>query len=93
VNWYKLDVVRSVLASRFSAETASVVGASNMEVWERKEAGEIYRAFLDWEPKEYLVPEESLIAAEEALAIPPGRLIEAVKSRGGLWLGPSPTAP
>lgn len=90
MNWYKLDVVRTVLATRFDAETASVVGVSNTEVWERTLAGEIYRAFLNWEPKEYLVPEESLMAAEEALAIPPGQLIEAAKAQGGLWLGPSP---
>lgn len=93
MNWYKLDVVRTVLATRFDAETASVVGASNTEVWQRKLEGETHRAFLDWEPNEYLVPEESLMAAEEALAIPPGQLIEAARGRGGLWLGPSPPPP
>ncbi|MHC4974234.1 MAG: hypothetical protein ACYTG3_18085 [Planctomycetota bacterium] len=93
MNWYKLDVVRTVLTSRFDAETASVVGASNEEVWERRVDGNTYGAFLNWEHEEYLVPEESLVAAEEALAIPPGQLIEAVKSQSGLWLGPSPPSP
>ncbi|MHC4163660.1 MAG: hypothetical protein ACYSUM_16150 [Planctomycetota bacterium] len=93
MNWYKLDAVRAVLAGRFNAETASVVGTSNMEVWEREMAGNTYRAFLNWEHKEYLVPEESLMAAEEALAIPPGHLVEAVRRQSGLWLGPSPPAP
>lgn len=93
MNWYKLEVVRAVLADRFDAQTASVVGTSNMEVWERTMAGETYHAFLIWEQKEYLVPEESLVAAEESLAVPPGKLVEAVKNEGGLWLGPSPPPP
>ncbi len=63
----------------------------NLEVWKRTIADQAYVAFLNYESDELLVPEDSLAAAATALGISPEELLHGVKSRSGLWLGPSPT--
>jgi len=95
VNWYKLDVVRDVLRSEYDAETAPGLtrdAPPHLEIWRRRIGREVFVTFLNYESPEFLVPEEQLLTAAESLAIhPPRRLLDRVKARGGLWLGPSPS--
>ena len=66
-------------------------GGSLLEVWRRTVGEHVFMAFLNYENDELLVPEDSLTAAATALGISPEELLHGVKSRSGLWLGPSPT--
>ena len=92
MNWYKLEAISDALRLDYQAELApTVAGTPNVEVWKRSVDGEDYWAFLNYENQEFMCPEDSLVAAEEALCIrPPGELLANVKARGGLWMGPSP---
>ena len=93
MNWYKLEAIREALREDHAAEV--LPGAhgptGSLEVWKRTIADQAYVAFLNYESDELLVPEDSLTAAATALGISPEELLHGVKSRSGLWLGPSPT--
>lgn len=94
MSWYKLDVVRDVLRVEYGAELLPSVirrRGPHVEVWQRRVGRHVFRTFLNHEQDELLVPEESLLAAAEALRLRPAReFLDRVRTRGGLWLGPDP---
>jgi hypothetical protein len=92
VNWYKLEEVRETLRDDFGCDRApSGVGATgNLEVWQRVRDDQTHRAFLNYENLEFLVPEDAMLAAVEALQIPVKGFMAALKAKGGLYLGPDP---
>ena len=79
MNWYKLDIVRTVRGH-----------GGGLEVWQRVIGGETHRTFLNYENQELLVPEDALLATAEALQLPAREFLAAVKRRGGAYLGLSP---
>jgi len=90
VSYYKLEVVKDVLRSVYGAGQVSAGPRPRTEVWRRVVAGHDYRVFLAWEHGEEIISERELRHAAQALAIAAESLIDEVKARGGLWLGPSP---
>lgn len=90
MNYYKLEVVKEVLRSRFAAEQASAGPRPRTEAWRRVVGGHDNRVFLRWEHGEEIVSERELRYAARGLGIVAESLLEAVKAVGGLWLGPSP---
>lgn len=92
MNWYKLDVVRDVLRRDYGAHVPpGGIGRPNLEVWARKVGGHTYAAALSYKNAELLVSEDALLEAADALSVrPPHTFVDAVKTRGGLWTGPSP---
>jgi len=90
VSYYKLEVVKEVLRTRYAAEQASAGPRPRTEAWRRVVGGHDYRVSLAWEHGEEIVSERELRHAARGLAIVAESLIDAVKAAGGLWLGPSP---
>jgi len=90
VNYFKLETVKEILRARFGAEQLSAGPRPRVEVWRRVAKGHDHRVFLRWEHGEEILSEKELRHAAQGLAIMPEPLLEAVKARGGLWLGPSP---
>ncbi|HEX5136515.1 MAG TPA: hypothetical protein VFY93_06065 [Planctomycetota bacterium] len=90
MNYYKIEVVKEVLRSEYAADHVSAGPRPRTETWRRVAEGHDYRVFLAWEHGEEIVSERELRHAARGLAIAAEPLVDAVKARGGLWLGPSP---
>ncbi len=94
MNWYRLEAVRDALRLDHGAELAPGLirrRGPHVEVWRRTVGEQVFTTLLSYESEEFLVPEESLLAAVESLGIRPARgFLENVKARGGLWTGPNP---
>ncbi len=90
MNYFKLEVVKDVLRTRYAAEQISVGPRPRTEVWRRVVGEHDHRVHLAWEHAEEIVSEWELRHAAGGLGIAAPSLIEAVKAAGGLWLGPSP---
>jgi hypothetical protein len=89
VNWYRLEIVRDTLRLDYGAALApSGVGRSNLEVWQRTVAGHLLVAFVRYEGQEFLVNEEVLLSAADAMRVsPPGELLDG--SRPAAGFGPA----
>jgi hypothetical protein len=91
VNYYKLEHVQDALRVDYHAKRASAGPGPRVEVWSRSVGGEVFEVALAWEHGEEIVSEEEVLAVAEGLGIrPPITLVDNVKSRGGLHLGPTP---
>ena len=86
MSYFKLEAVQDALRLDYGAERVSVGPKPRTEVWKR----EARVVAVAWEHGEEILSEEELLMVAEGLSIEPTALLRAVKSRGGLWLGPAP---
>ena len=89
MNYYKLEVVKEILRSKYDTRCLSAA-KPRREAWARVLHGHTYRALLAWDRGEEILSETEVHHVADALRIDFEELIAEVRLRGGLWLGPTP---